>query len=71
MGSAPRCPSRPGGSLGTGGPDRAGTAAAGELLPPWTEHREEEEEGGVRQLQVAVERVEVIAEGLHADGVEG
>lgn len=33
--------------------------------------REQEAEGGVRALQVAGERVEVIAEGLHVDGVAG
>lgn len=56
----PRCPSRPGGTLGTGGPDRAGTAAAGEQLPGRTEGREEEqgEEGGVRAVQVAGERLD-------------
>lgn len=73
MGSAPRCPSRLGGIPGTGGPGRAGTAAAGEQPPAWTERREEEEEEeeGAQRLQVAGERVEVIAEGLHVDGVQG
>lgn len=69
--SAPHCPSPPGGSQGTGGPDRAGTAAAEEQPLGWTEGKEkEEEEGGARPAQVAGERVET-AEGGREDGTEG
>lgn len=70
MESVPRCPSRPGGSPGTGGPGRAGTPAAGEPLPGWMEGREKEKEAGVWALMVAAEWVDWTAEGLHVDWVE-
>lgn len=47
----PHCPSPLGGTRDTGGPDRAGTAAAEEQLLVWTEGKE----GGVQTLRVAVE----------------
>lgn len=69
---APRCPSPPGGSQGTGGPDRAGTAAAEEQPLRWAEGKEkEEEEGGAQAVQAAGERVEVTAGGGRGDGAEG
>lgn len=54
--SVPHCPSPLGGTQGTGGPDRAGTAAAEEQLLVWTEGKE----GDVR---LAGERGVVTAEG--------
>lgn len=69
---APRCPSPPGGSQGTGGPDRAGTAAAEEQPLRWAEGKEkEEEEGGAQAVQAAGDRVEVTAGGGWGDGAEG
>lgn len=59
--SAPHCPSPPGGSRGTGGPDRAGTAAAEEQLPAWTEGKG----GDVQTLRVAGEGGVVSAAGEH------
>lgn len=50
MESVPRCPSPPGGTLGTGGPGRAGTAAAEEQLLGWT--------GGEGERDVQMESVD-------------
>lgn len=59
--SVPHCPSALGGTQGTGGPDRAGTAAAEEQLLAWTEGKE----GAVQTLKVAGERGVLTAEGEH------
>lgn len=59
--SVPHCPSPLGGTQGTEGPDRAGTAAAEEQLLVWTEGKE----GDVQMLRVAGERGVVTAEGEH------
>lgn len=56
MESVPRCPSPPGGTLGTLGPGRAGTVAAEEQLLGWTGG--EGEEGGVQRVSVHDERGE-------------
>lgn len=57
----PHCPSPLGGTQGTGGPDRAGTAAAEEQLLAWTEDKE----GDVQMVRVAGERGVMTAEGEH------
>lgn len=59
--SVPHCPSPLGGTRGTGGPDRAGTAAAEEQPLVWTEGME----GDVQMLRVADERGVATAEGEH------
>lgn len=59
--SVPHCPSPLGETRDTGGPDRAGTAAAEEQLLVWTVGKE----GDVQMLRVADERGVVTAEGEH------
>lgn len=59
--SVPHCPFPLGGTRGTGGPDKAGTAAAEEQLLALTEGKE----GDVQMLRVAGERGVVTAEGEH------